>query len=137
MGGEWVIDASVAAKVFFTEEKSDAARKFAETAQRLVAPDLLILEVASVARNHVRRGEATLDYGRRVLTDLESLIDDFTPIGALSVRALELAAEHGFSVYDASYLALAQKTDLKVMTADERLVRRCEAASLQSLVLVL
>ena len=42
---------------------------------------------------------------------------------ALAPEALDLAFRHSGTLYDALYLALAIREDLKVLTADDRMVR--------------
>ena len=134
MPDELVIDASVAAKVFFTEAGSEAARDLALSGVRFIAPDLITLEIASVAAKYVRRGETTVGHGLEALQALPDLIDHLAPLGGLGERALELAVTHGFSAYDASYLALAEARGVQVVTADEKLARRASAAGLGDLV---
>lgn len=137
MADEWVIDASVAAKVFFTEEGSDAARRMATSGQVFAAPEFIALEIASIGSKYARRGETTLEHGRLAIQSLRELVDDLEPISSLSERALELSVEHGFSVYDASYLALAELKGLRVITADRKLYIRALERGLGDLVQLL
>lgn len=134
MPGELVIDASVAAKVFFTEQGSGAARDLAMSGVRFIAPDLITLEIASVAAKYVRRDETTIGHGLEALRALPDLIDHLEPLANLGERALALSVAHGFSVYDASYLALAKARGRQVVTADEKLARRASQAGLGDLV---
>jgi len=137
MADELIIDASVAAKVFFTEEGSDAARRLAASGQPFSAPEFIALEIASIGAKYARRGETTLEHGRLAIQSLRDLVDDLEPVSGLSERALELAVEHGFSVYDASYLALAERKGRRVVTADRKLHARALDCGLGSLVTLL
>jgi len=137
MPDEWVIDASVAAKVFFTEEGSDAARQLASSGALFSAPEFIALEIASIGAKYARRGETTLDHGRLAIQSLGELVNDLEPVSGLSERALELAVEHGFSVYDSSYLALAERRGARVVTADRKLHARAVKCGLGGLVVLL
>lgn len=130
MPDELVIDASVAAKIFFTEEGSEAARDLAMSGQKFCAPDFIALEIASIGAKYARKGETEISHGRLAVQSLVELIDHFEPVLSLSERALELAVEHGFSVYDASYLALADRRQTKVITADRKLHVRARECGL-------
>lgn len=137
MPGELVIDASVAAKVFFTEEQSEEARALVASDLRFAAPEFIALEIASIGAKYARRGETSLDHGRAAVQALPELIEHFEPVAGLAERALELAVAHGFSVYDASYLALAESRDVQMITADGKLYRRALEVGLGDLLRLL
>ncbi len=129
-----IVDASVAAKIYFAEAFSDDAQSVLRFADGLIAPELLFIEMASLAAKRARRGTATLDEAARAVSQVRSLIDEAIPTADLAQRAFELSAEHGVSAYDGSYLALAETRGLRVLTADFRLVRRAEACGLSHLI---
>ncbi len=133
MTDEVVVDASVAAKCFFTEAGSDDARRFVATGAVLIAPDLIFAEIASVASKKVRRGEISELLGRDAVEALAELLDEVVPSRGLARRGFDLAAEHGFSAYDAIYLALAESRMTRVVTADAKLIARTLSAGLQGL----
>jgi predicted nucleic acid-binding protein len=134
MPGSFVIDASVAAKLHFFEGGSDQAAAFVEDADRLVAPDLLFIEMASIAAKNVRRKIASRDRARLAVAAVTELLDAAVSLSDLAPRAFELAAAHGFSAYDGAYLALAEAEGIELVTADEKLVRRAREANLSHLV---
>ena len=129
-----IVDASVAAKIYFMEEFSSEAISALRLAEGLIAPELLFIEMASLAAKRVRQGTATLDEAAQAVSQVRSLLDEAVPMAGLAQRAFELSAEHGVSAYDGSYLALADDRGLRVLTADFRLVRRAEACGLSHLV---
>jgi predicted nucleic acid-binding protein len=101
-----VADASVALKVLLPELGSDQAhRLFAREA--VIAPDLLVAEVANAVWRKVHTGEATLSDGSAIVARLPDLFDEFTPSEALGSDALRLAVAIGHPAYDCFYLALA------------------------------
>jgi predicted nucleic acid-binding protein len=120
MGPDYVLDASVAAKVFFDEEGSVAARAAVRQAGRLIAPDWILLDVASIAAKKIRSRAITAEQGRQIVADLPPLLDAVVPAAPLSEATFDLALAAMTSVYDAAYAALAAREGLPVLTADRR-----------------
>lgn len=127
-----VVDASVAVKWYLSEAEDDldAARlvldRFSSGELNLVAPDLLVYEVASAISVATMGRQPRLS---RALGDLA--IDRFLGLGLrtatgtdLLPAAFALVHRHGCAVYDASYLALAQRLGIRFITADRKLHRR-------------
>lgn len=130
----FVLDASVAAKCFFAEGDAQSAWRWVLSGASVIAPDLLPIEIASVASSKVRRGETDLAAASDALHGVYTLVDEMRPAKAHLDRALALAADHGFSAYDALYLAVAEAEGCSVVTADRKLVARAAAAGLGGLV---
>jgi predicted nucleic acid-binding protein len=133
MRSERVVDASVIAAAFFPEEFTEEARRFLLETPRLIAPDHLHAEIASVAAKKVWRGETTEELGAAACTALGGLIAT-TPSAALASRAFELAARHRFSAYDGLYLALAESREVPVYTFDGSFARRAIETGFKNLV---
>jgi predicted nucleic acid-binding protein len=129
-----VLDASVAAKFFFNEDGSDRAEALLTSGVVVASPDLLFLEMASIAATRVRRGLAREDIARDAVSAIVDLIDEVAPARELRVRAYVFARDDGFSAYDGSYLALANRLGVPLVTADERLIERARAAGVARLV---
>lgn len=134
MDAEIVLDASIAAKVLFTEDGSEQARQLVGSGMILIAPDLIFLEIASVAIKRLKRGETSRQQGADAVGTLPDLLDEVIASSQLADRAFALAADHGFSAYDAAYLALAEQRGLRLATADIRLVERARQAGLSKLI---
>jgi predicted nucleic acid-binding protein len=124
MSDEIVLDASVAVDWLLPGPRSAAALAFARAGARRIAPDLIFAEFASVAAKFVRCGRSPAEVARDAVARLPRLIDEVSPLGGLAGPAYDLAARHGFSVYDSVYLALARRRDLVLVTADAKLARR-------------
>ena len=123
-----VIDASVAVKLFFEEELTEHAETLfaSSTAQppaRFYVPGLFYLECASVFWKHCRRFGYPVDQARDALGDLHALGLLSAPVKGLMSPGFEIALEYGITVYDASYVTLADRLDVPLVTADEKLVR--------------
>jgi predicted nucleic acid-binding protein len=129
----FVFDASVVAKVWFEEANSEAARD-ARVRARALAPDFLSIEMASIAAKCVRRGLATEEQAACAVREVKDFVDELAPSGSLIPRAYELARDHGLSVYDGLYLALAETSRSSVLSADVKLVQKVRAAGLGHLV---
>jgi predicted nucleic acid-binding protein len=128
MPADAVLDASVAAKVFITEVGSDAARRFVQSGVRLIAPDLVLVELANVAVKRVRQGMLPRAIGERMAAAAASLFSEIVPTDSLVASAFVLSADHGFSTYDATYVALAEQRGCQLVTADQRLIARAASA---------
>lgn len=122
-----VVDASVAFKWLIYEEYSDEARSLLlqwRTEQiDILAPSWFMFEIVNILYKYIRRGELTLAEGIRLIgvtrrLDIRILEYDQD----LHVRALEITNQFRLSAaYDAHYLALAERLNCELWTAEERL----------------
>lgn len=117
-----VVDASVAIKWLISQTGSPEARALARPGVELIAPDLLLIEVAnvlwrSVRLKRIRAADAELanDVLPRSFTRIE-------PSRPLARRALALAMALDHPVYDCVYFALAEREAAPLITADKRLL---------------
>ena len=117
-----VVDASVAIKWFLPEQESDSADRVLASAGPMHAPDLLLLETASVLWKKVRSRHLGRSEATTIRQGLDSVPLILHPAGPLLETALELALDAGRSIYDSLYLALAFALDCPFVTADEKLV---------------
>lgn len=129
-----MLDASVAAKAFFEEENSRAAQAWLVSGARIIAPDFLALEMASIATKKLRKGDIDPHTASAAVSKVFDLVDEVVATREHVRRAAEIAMRHGVSVYDASYLAVAEARGCFVLTADARLVSRVESEGLAALV---
>ena len=120
----WVVDASIAVKWVIPEVLSDKADRVRDGEDDVLAPDLLLVEVANAlwkktAAEEIsaREADAAFDLVRRSGIDLR-------PTAPLLPRAMDLARRLGHPVNDCVYLALAEREDAAFVTADQRLLRR-------------
>lgn len=123
-----VIDASVAAKWFIPEYDSAKAiairDKLVDGKLNLLAPDLLAYEVANTLRFHPEITEKQIEQDVEDLMALD--IDLVTPSSELVTTAVNMARDLEMTVYDASYLAVAQDIPTSLVTADRMLYAKAE-----------
>jgi predicted nucleic acid-binding protein len=132
-----ILDASIAVKCLVEETDSDVARNALASCTDWAAPDLIFLEVASVALKSLRRGWLDRAQAQAMVAALPSLLAEVVPSDGLAAAAFQLAADHGFSAYDAAYLALADARNARLLTADMKLAERARAAGLGRLMATL
>ena len=127
---EVCVDASLAVKVVVTEPDSDKADAlfdaWASEGRQLIAPAFFEVETDSILRQKVAlRKELTLEQAEAAFAKLQTLPIQQMAILGQRQRAWEVAAAYGFAtVYDATYLALAELRGCEFWTADERLYNR-------------
>jgi len=129
-----VIDASVAVKWLVDEPGSAEAAAVLATDDQLVAPELLVLELASVVWQKARRHEITTEHAALAVLRVPSLFARLFAIAPLAPDALAIATMLDHSVYDALYLALARSLSADLVSDDEQLIRRCQGTPFMALV---
>ena len=85
----------------------------------LVAPNLVVFESANIIRRHELAGIVSADQAAQAHADLMDLSIEQWPYELLAARAWEL--RHNLSIYDASYVALAELTGVALVTLDGRI----------------
>lgn len=129
-----VVDASVAAKWFLPgngEALKDQAvallDEYDSDEVRFVVPDLFYVEIASAIWKAVRVGRVTRAFGDQALLLLT--LREFPTVPSLKLlnRAFQIATDHGRTVYDSLYVALAVQAKTHLITADERLANALAA----------
>ena len=113
-----VVDASSIGALLFGESEGQKVAGLL-SGHRLVAPELLFFEVASICLKKLKRYP---DQRR-------SILEAFKMLGRLTIEKVDvdhaeavlLAESKGLTAYDASYLWLAMRLDAELVTLDQRL----------------
>jgi len=117
-----IVDASVVAALFLRDPGADAAEQLVfESGERLAAPDVLELEVASALTRRARRALLTETDARAALVRVSRLPIRFTPHRPLLAAACALSLSLRHAIHDCLYLALAQTEGAGLATFDHRL----------------
>lgn len=91
------------------------------TAADLLAPSIIGFETANIIRRHELAGLISPDQAIQAHHDLFDLTIEEWPHELLADRAWEL--RRNLSIYDASYVALAELMDSTLVTLDKRIRR--------------
>jgi predicted nucleic acid-binding protein len=120
----FVVDASVAVKWFVPEEFSDQADELSASGARLVAPRLIMTELANaffkkVRANLMKPADAASDLAilPRFIPEIVDHENELQP-------ALLAACDLGHPVYDLIYLKVASRLGLVLVTADNRFLTK-------------
>jgi predicted nucleic acid-binding protein len=119
-----VIDASVALKWFIEEAGTARASALLTGPHTLIAPDLIIAEVANAGWKAVRSGGMTQAQHDHAASRLPLAFDHLIPLASLAPRAVAISRALDHPVYDCFYLALAEDRNATLVTADGRLLNR-------------
>ena len=115
-----VVDASILANALADDQAAGAAaRGELRTADQVTAPDLVDVDTVSVLRRRWLARTLTEQRFEAAVGHLQQLRFERVPALRLVRRAFELRAN--VSAYDACYVALAERLDCELVTADGRL----------------
>jgi predicted nucleic acid-binding protein len=120
-----VVDASVLASALGDDGDDGRRARVRLAGARLLAPELIDLEVASVWRRAVRSRHMSRARAHQALADLAALPLARAPHAPLMSRIWEL--RNNLTVYDAAYVALAEALDASLLTADRKLAQATPA----------
>lgn len=123
-----VVDSSALVAVLLDGGRAGEWAASAISEAQLRAPALIDFETANVLRRHEIAGDISADQAAQAHLDLMELTIERWPYDLLADRSWRL--RHNLSVYDASYVALAELVGAPLVTLDERLARapglRCD-----------
>jgi predicted nucleic acid-binding protein len=129
-----VVDASVALRWCFQLNGSDRAEHLLRSDDHFIAPDLVIAEITNAAWKFVIFDSVSPDAAISAIREVAKAFEELVPTSALKDRALAIAIALRHPVYDCFYLALAERSVAPLITADDRLIRRCAESPFAKLV---
>jgi predicted nucleic acid-binding protein len=123
-----VVDASVLAPALADDDTDGDRARERLRGKRLVAPELVDLEVVSVLRRAARAGQLEERRSAQALADLATL--PLRRVSHLPLLPRVWQLRDNLTTYDAAYVALAEVLGVLLLTADGPLKRaagiRCE-----------
>ncbi len=121
-----VVDASVALKAYLRDE-SDVSRvdallqDLSDGRLKIAAPSLMRYEISNALWAAARQGRITAADALTAQAAFFQIDIEYYEREDLLTDALRLAQQHGRSVYDSAYVALAQRLGVWLFTGDRRL----------------
>jgi predicted nucleic acid-binding protein len=132
-----IVDASVAVKWFTREVDKDRAKAILQSDHTLLAPRLIVGEVANALARKVGQGLVTKSDATEYLLSVPILISNLLDTDDLIRPAFENACNHRHPIYDFIYLQAARNRNTQMVTADSRFVARLAGSSLARFVMPL
>ena len=130
----YVLDASVAAKWFLSEQGETFVSEAVEILDRyrggkadLAVPDLFWPEFGNILGKAQRRGRMERETARKAVDSMTEVSLKTYPSRTLLRDACAIAFTFDRAVYDAIYVALAVELDKPLVTADEKLANALAA----------
>jgi predicted nucleic acid-binding protein len=121
VSSSFVCDASAVAALLLDSGPDGQWVTHTISSGQIAAPALITYETANVMRRHELTGQISPDQAAQAHADLLDLVIELWPYDLLAARAWEL--RQNFSIYDATYVALAETTNLTLVTLDKRLAK--------------
>jgi len=124
-----VVDSSAVLAILLREQSASAVFKAIEQSDALLAPALLPYEVMSGLRSAERLKRIDSDTATRARTRMAAFPWSYEIHGSESAlrNVARMAAAHGLSAYDASYLELAARQGCPLVTLDAGLRKAAHA----------
>ena len=120
-----VADASFICKLYLDEVDSALAKAFAaREGRRIIAPDLLLVEVGGSVFRCVRDGKMSRAAGDIAMSDLRAQFRRTVPVPELMEAAWKMAMAMRHPVADCVYLALAARRNGLLVTADDKFLAK-------------
>ncbi|MHA6722945.1 type II toxin-antitoxin system VapC family toxin [Sphingomonas sp. RS2018] len=123
-----VVDASVLVKLAAAEPDSELAVAAVASRTDCIAPDLILIELASALTKKTRFEDMTTDWVMENIEAVMPLLAEIVSIEPLLGGAVDLSRQLDHSLFDCIYLALALDRDCAVLTADAKFAKRAVAA---------
>lgn len=126
-----IVDASVAVKWITPELGSTAAATLREHDNHLIAPSLVIAEIGNALWKKALRDEIGKEEAVSALRLAVSHFAEFVPSDEFRETALELAIVLRHPIYHCFYLALAERENAPLVTADEGMIAAARKAKIK------
>ena len=131
----YVVDASVAVKLYVPEVHSAHAIRFFSDGHELIAPEFMLAEFGNIIwKKSVLLGELTEVESNAIVFAAQELPLGYYYTHGLLTDALQIALATKRTVYDSLYIALAAAQACELMTDDRKLHKSLQSTSLATFV---
>jgi len=127
-----VLDSNAAIEIVLNREKGKAFRTLIESSEKTISSDFFRIETANVIRKYYRGNYIKKDDCHKLLRLSEELVDEFVPIAANNLEALNEALRLDYSAYDMLYLTIARRTGATLLTLDGPLNRIAKSEGIET-----
>jgi predicted nucleic acid-binding protein len=117
----YVVDAGVAFKWFVKEPLRPQALHLLDASRLLQAPDLILAEMAEIARLKLQRSEISRPQAQEAVRQVPAFFERLVPVEELHERAFELSLKLQRPAGVCFYLACAEALKATLITADRML----------------
>lgn len=126
----YVVDASIAIKVYVPEVHSAQAIRFFSDGHELIIPEFMLAEFANIVwKKSALLGELTASESKTIVDAVRELPLGYYYTSGLLSEALEIALATKRTVYDSLYVALAASQECQLMTDDHKLYESLQSTS--------
>jgi predicted nucleic acid-binding protein len=122
------LDASVVCKWYLDEPLSDAARALAESDNQFIAPDFVLAECGNVLWLRLQSRDIGAKQAKEIARHLPGMFHSLVRSQDLLDRALEMAVALKHPLYDCMYLAVAERWDAPLVSADDKFLKAVRAS---------
>jgi predicted nucleic acid-binding protein len=128
---KYVLDSSAAFKWVVPETDSDKARRlrddFIKAVHQLLSPEVFSAELAHALTRAERQGRLLVGQARIFWADVMTTPPLLVPSTPLTARAIDISSGLRIGVYDCLYVALAERENCQLVTADDKLVKNLQS----------
>ena len=126
----YVVDASVAIKLYVPEVHSAQAIRFFSDAHELIVPEFMLAEVANIVwKKSALLRELTEAEAQAIIDAVQELPLGYYYTSGLLSEAIRIALTTRRTVYDSLYIALAASQECQLITDDRKLYDALQATS--------
>ncbi|MEN0652720.1 MULTISPECIES: type II toxin-antitoxin system VapC family toxin [Hyphobacterium] len=129
-----VVDANVALAWAVPSSRTQSALHVLESPGDIIAPTLLVHEVANAVWLMINQQLIAPDEGEAIRAEAIAPVRILESDRVLAWRALQIAAELRHPAYDAFYLAVAEAESMPFITGDRRLIARAAGSPYASMI---
>jgi predicted nucleic acid-binding protein len=119
----FIVDTSVVADVLVSGIYTVQAERLmlsVDSATKLLVPGFCLVECTNVLWKRVRAYDISQTDAEQLADDLMTLPLSIASVDTLFKRALQIGLAHQLAIYDSIYIALAEKYQYPLITADAR-----------------